>query len=75
MKKILFLLSLGVVFVFANDQQFQGCKETKLSEATSILSCANGDYKATFKLNGMNTRSSSSDVVLEKISDTKESKK
>ncbi|MDX4061687.1 hypothetical protein Q6A90_04835 [Aliarcobacter skirrowii] len=69
MKKVLFLLSVGMVFAFANNQQFQGCIETKLSETTSILSCANGDYKATFKLNGVNKRSSTSEVVLEKITD------
>lgn len=35
-------------FVFAG--AMNQCKETKLTETTSILSCPSGDYEATFDL-------------------------
>ena len=31
-------------------EDFQGCKELKLSEAKSIISCPSGDYEVTFNL-------------------------
>ena len=48
MKKILisFLIMSSVLFAGAVNQ----CKETKLTETTSVLSCPSGDYEATFVL-------------------------
>jgi hypothetical protein len=48
MKKI--LLSLIIISNFLFAVQVNQCKETKLTEKTSILACPSGDYEATFEL-------------------------
>ena len=48
MKKIMMLLTIMSTFLFAEAPT--QCKETKLTETTSILSCPSGDYEATFEL-------------------------
>lgn len=50
MKKIFFILLIVNISLFALED-FQGCKELKLSEAKSIISCPSGDYEVTFALN------------------------
>ncbi|RXJ83287.1 hypothetical protein [Arcobacter cloacae] len=49
MKKIFFILLIVNISLFALED-FQGCKELKLSEAKSIISCPSGDYEVTFNL-------------------------
>ncbi len=49
MKRILISMMIISSFLFA--APVNQCKETKLTETTSILSCPSGDYEATFKLN------------------------
>ncbi|MEZ4693343.1 MAG: hypothetical protein R2837_04985 [Aliarcobacter sp.] len=49
MKKIFFILIIVNISLFALED-FQGCKELKLSEAKSIISCPSGDYEVTFNL-------------------------
>ena len=48
MKKNLISLMIMSSFLFANTPD--ECKETKLTETTSILACPSGDYEATFEL-------------------------
>ena len=48
MKKVLISLMIMSSFLFA--APVNQCKETKLTETTSILSCPSGDYEATFVL-------------------------
>ncbi|PLY07656.1 MAG: hypothetical protein C0625_05625 [Arcobacter sp.] len=48
MKKVLISLLIMSNFLFA--AVVNQCKETKLTETTSILSCPSGDYEATFEL-------------------------
>jgi|UniRef100_UPI00404707FF hypothetical protein len=50
MKKIIFSLFISSLSLFASND-FIGCKELKLSEAKSILSCPSGDYEVTFAVN------------------------
>ncbi|PZP12291.1 MAG: hypothetical protein DI602_09805 [Aliarcobacter butzleri] len=76
MKKTLIVLSFATVFAFANEPQIQvaqiptGCIETKLSEATSMLSCPSAEYKASFSLtNGL--RNERMAVTIEKIGEVK----
>ena len=52
MKKIsLFLVITSLTLFAASNTTFEGCKELKLSEAKSIISCPSGDYEVTFGLN------------------------
>jgi hypothetical protein len=52
MKKIsLFLIITTSTLFAAQSYNFDGCKELKLSEAKSIISCPSGDYEVTFSLN------------------------
>ena len=48
MKKVLIFIIMMSNFLFA--AQINQCKETKLTEKTSILACPSGDYEATFEL-------------------------
>lgn len=48
MKKVIISMIIMSSFVFAG--AMNQCKETKLTETTSILSCPSGDYEATFDL-------------------------
>ena len=48
MKKVLISLTIMSSFLFAS--VVNQCKETKLTETTSILACPSGDYEATFEL-------------------------
>jgi len=48
MKKVLIFIIMMSSFLFA--AQINQCKETKLTEKTSILACPSGDYEATFEL-------------------------
>ncbi|KAB7887260.1 hypothetical protein [Poseidonibacter ostreae] len=48
MKKI--LTSLIIISSFLYADQIRECKETKLTETTSIFACPSGDYEATFEL-------------------------
>ncbi|WP_072682593.1 hypothetical protein [Arcobacter sp. LA11] len=48
MKRILISMIIMSSFLFA--APVNQCKETKLTETTSILSCPSGDYEATFEL-------------------------
>lgn len=48
MKKILISLVIMSSFLFSDTPD--ECKETKLTETTSILACPSGDYEATFEL-------------------------
>ncbi len=60
MKKTFIVLGLSAVFAFANDMKSMnndGCKELRLNEVTSIISCGNIQFEATFELNGMGKRS------------------
>lgn len=76
MKKILIVLGFSTIFAFANESQIQvaqiptGCIETKLSEATSILSCPSAEYKATFNIS-YGKRAISDKVMIEKMSEVK----
>jgi hypothetical protein len=51
MKKITLYLLLATSTLFASNSSFEGCKELKLSEAKSIISCPSGDYEVTFSVN------------------------
>lgn len=51
MKKIALYLMIAGTTVFAATNNFDGCKELKLSEAKSIISCPSGDYEVTFSVN------------------------
>lgn len=51
MKKIALYLMIAGTTVFAANGNFDGCKELKLSEAKSIISCPSGDYEVTFSVN------------------------
>lgn len=51
MKKIALYLMIAGTTVFAASNSFDGCKELKLSEAKSIISCPSGDYEVTFSVN------------------------
>ena len=52
MKRIsLFLIITASTLFAASNNSFEGCKELKLSEAKSIVSCPSGDYEVTFSLN------------------------
>ena len=46
----LFVTKYSTLFAASNNS-FEGCKELKLSEAKSIVSCPSGDYEVTFSLN------------------------
>jgi hypothetical protein len=48
MKKVLTSLILVSSFLYADN--VGQCKETKLTETTSIFACPSGDYEATFEL-------------------------
>lgn len=48
MKRVLISIIITSGFLFS--APFNQCKETKLTETTSILSCPSGDYEATFEL-------------------------
>ena len=48
MKKVLISLIMISSFLFADSHD--ECKETKLTETTSIFACPSGDYEATFEL-------------------------
>lgn len=74
MKKTLIVLGLTTVFAFANELQSQipaDCVETKLSEATSIVSCPSAEYKASFVIYSDGTRNTKQPVHLEKIGEVK----
>ena len=51
MKKIALYLMIAGTTVFAANSTFDGCKELKLSEAKSIISCPSGEYEVTFSVN------------------------
>ncbi len=51
MKKITLYLLIATSTLFASNNSFDGCKELKLSEAKSIISCPSGDYEVTFSVN------------------------
>ena len=51
MKKISLFLIITASTLFAANNSFDECKELKLSEAKSIISCPSGDYEVTFNLN------------------------
>lgn len=48
MKKVFISLMIISSFLFAEIPN--ECKETKLTETTSIFACPSGDYEATFEL-------------------------
>ncbi len=48
MKKVLISMMIISSFLFADAPD--ECKETKLTETTSILACPSGDYEATFEV-------------------------
>mgnify|MGYP005984662607 CR=1 FL=1 len=48
MKKVLISMMIISSFLFADSPK--ECKETKLTETTSILACPSGDYEATFEI-------------------------
>ena len=48
MKKVLISIMMMSSLLIAGS--IQQCKETKLTETTSILACPSGDYQATFEL-------------------------
>jgi len=48
MQKVLISFIIMSSFLFADTPN--ECKETKLTETTSILACPSGDYEATFEL-------------------------
>ena len=48
MKKVLLSIIIMNAFLFADT--IDQCKETKLTETTSIYACPSGDYEATFEL-------------------------
>lgn len=52
MKKLfLFVMATSLSLFASQNSTFEGCKELKLSEAKSIISCPSGDYEVTFGLN------------------------
>ena len=53
MKKVILFLMIttGALFAVNTNANFEGCKELRLSEAKSIISCPSGDYEVTFALN------------------------
>lgn len=51
MKKIILFLMIITSSLFAANSSFVGCKELKLSEAKSIISCPSGDYEVSFSVN------------------------
>ncbi|MDD2888221.1 MAG: hypothetical protein PHY66_10490 [Aliarcobacter sp.] len=48
MKKITLYLLLATSTLFASNG-FEGCKELKLSESKSMISCPSGDYEVTYE--------------------------
>ena len=48
MKKITLYLLIASSTLFASNG-FEGCKELKLSESKSMLSCPSGDYEVTYE--------------------------
>ena len=52
MKKVILFLMIttGALFAVNTNANFEGCKELRLSEAKSIISCPSGDYEVTFSL-------------------------
>lgn len=48
MKKITLYLLLTTSTLFASNG-FEGCKELKLSESKSMISCPSGDYEVTYE--------------------------
>jgi hypothetical protein len=48
MKKITLYLLFVTSTLFASNG-FEGCKELKLSEAKSMISCPSGDYEVTYE--------------------------
>lgn len=71
MKKI--VLSLVVVgsALFAAET-FQGCKELKLNEAKSIVSCPHGEYEVTYKINANGNRYTAESPKVVKIGESKQ---
>ena len=49
MKKITLYLLLATSTLFASNDVFEGCKELKLSESKSMISCPSGDYEVTYE--------------------------
>ena len=74
MKKVLFLLSVGMVFAFANNDKISACTETKINETASIFSCPNGDYKAIYDLGHRSERLRDTKVTIEPLNTKPDSK-
>ncbi|MCG3651945.1 hypothetical protein [Aliarcobacter butzleri] len=75
MKKTLIVLSIATVFAFANEPQFKGCTETKITTITSIFSCPSGDYEVTYSSFDKNSSAAKVKSLSEKREQETEQKK